>query len=105
MAVQEAGRGGGPAEIDLHDVRHSYATADRDAKIDWKALSQRIGHAEDARESALETATLLYGDRRPIVSHPEGRLPVSPVRYLAPTEGPSHAYRAASPKDEIPWQY
>ena len=55
---------------------------------------------EDAREYALGTATLLYGDRRPIVSHPEGRLPVSPVRYLAPTEGPLHAYRAASPKDE-----
>ena len=31
--------------IDLHDVRHSYATAGRDAKIDWKALSQLIGHA------------------------------------------------------------
>ena len=59
---------------------------------------------EDAREYALGAATLLYGDRRPIVSHPEGRLPVSPVRYLAPTEGPLHAYRAASPKDEIPWQ-
>ena len=31
--------------IDLHGVRHSYATVGRDAKIDWKALSQRIGHA------------------------------------------------------------
>jgi integrase len=29
----------GPPEIDLHDVRHSYATAGRDAKIDWKAHS------------------------------------------------------------------
>jgi integrase len=29
-------------------VRHSYATAGRDAKIDWKALSQRIGHADVA---------------------------------------------------------
>jgi hypothetical protein len=28
-------------EIDLDDVRHSYATAGRDAKIDWKALSKR----------------------------------------------------------------
>jgi integrase len=35
-------------EIDLHDVRHSYATAGRDAKIDWKALSQRIGHSDVA---------------------------------------------------------
>jgi integrase len=33
-------------EIDLHDVRHSYATAGRSAKIDWKALSRRIGHAD-----------------------------------------------------------
>jgi hypothetical protein len=38
----------GLPEIDLHDVRHSYATAGRDAKIDWKALSQRIGHADVA---------------------------------------------------------
>jgi len=35
-------------EIDLHDVRHSYATAGRNAKIDWKALSKRIGHADVA---------------------------------------------------------
>ena len=34
--------------IDLHDVRHSYATAGRNAKIDWKALSKRIGHADVA---------------------------------------------------------
>ena len=33
---------------DLHDVRHSYATAGRSAKIDWKALSQRIGDADVA---------------------------------------------------------
>jgi integrase len=32
--------------IDVHDVRHSYATAGRDAKIDWKALSVRLGHAD-----------------------------------------------------------
>ena len=36
----------GLPEIDLHDVRHSYATAGRDAKIDWKALSHRIGHSD-----------------------------------------------------------
>jgi hypothetical protein len=29
-------------------VRHNYATAGRDAKIDWKALSKRIGHADVA---------------------------------------------------------
>ena len=34
--------------IALHDVRHSYATASRDAKIDWKALSHRIGHSDVA---------------------------------------------------------
>ena len=38
----------GLPEIDLHDVRHSYATLGRDVKIDWKALSQRIGHADVA---------------------------------------------------------
>jgi hypothetical protein len=27
-------------------VRHSYATAGRDAKIGWKALSERIGHSD-----------------------------------------------------------
>lgn len=34
----------GLPKIDLYDVRHSYATAGRNAKIDWKALSKRIGH-------------------------------------------------------------
>jgi len=38
----------GLPEIDLHDVRHSYATVGRNAKIDWKALSQRIGHSDVA---------------------------------------------------------
>jgi hypothetical protein len=36
------------SEIDLHDARHSYATPGPDAKIDWKALSQQIGHADVA---------------------------------------------------------
>lgn len=35
-------------KIRLQDVRHSYATAGRDAKIDWKALSERIGHSDVA---------------------------------------------------------
>ena len=39
-------RAAGLPAIDLHDVRHSYATAGRNAKIDWKALSNRIGHAD-----------------------------------------------------------
>ena len=38
----------GLPDIDLHDVRHSYATMGRDAKIDWKALSKRIGHSDVA---------------------------------------------------------
>jgi len=29
----------GLPEIDLHDVRRSYATVGRDAKINWKASS------------------------------------------------------------------
>jgi hypothetical protein len=31
--------------IDLQSVRHSHATAGRNAKNDRKALSKRIGHA------------------------------------------------------------
>jgi len=46
-AGSSAERAGLPL-IDLHDVRHSCATAGRDAKIDWKPLSQRIGHADVA---------------------------------------------------------
>jgi integrase len=38
----------GLPKINLHDVRHSYATAGRDAEIDSKALSSRIGHADVA---------------------------------------------------------
>jgi integrase len=38
----------GRPEIDLHDVRHSCASAGRDAKIDWKALSHGIGHSDVA---------------------------------------------------------
>jgi hypothetical protein len=35
-----------PAAIPAYDVRHSYATAGRDAKIDWKVLSHRIGRSD-----------------------------------------------------------
>lgn len=34
----------GLPEIDLHDARHGYATASRDAKVGSEALSKRIGH-------------------------------------------------------------
>jgi integrase len=53
----------GLPEIDLHDVRHSYATAGRDAKIDWKALSQRIGHSDVAFTMRQYVQTDLEADR------------------------------------------
>jgi integrase len=54
----------GLPEIDLHDVRHSYATAGRDAKIDWKALSQRIGHADVAFTMKQYVQTDLEAERQ-----------------------------------------
>ena len=50
--------------IDLHDVRHSYATAGRNAKIDWKALSRRIGHADVAFTMKQYVQTDLAADRQ-----------------------------------------
>ena len=49
--------------IDPHDVRHSYATAGRNAKIDWKALSKRIGHADVAFTMRQYAQTDLEADR------------------------------------------
>ncbi len=60
---QQADAAGLP-EIDLHDVRHSYATAGRDAKIDWKALSRRIGHADVAFTMKQYVQTDLEADRQ-----------------------------------------
>jgi integrase len=54
----------GLPEIDLHDVRHSYATAGRDAKIDWKALSKRIGHSDVAFTMKQYVQTDLEADRQ-----------------------------------------
>ena len=54
----------GLPEINLHDVRHSYATAGRDAKIDWKALSRRIGHADVAFTMKQHVQTDLEADRQ-----------------------------------------
>ena len=48
----------------MHDVRHSYATAGRSAKIDWKALSQRIGHADVAFTMKQYVQTDLEADRQ-----------------------------------------
>ena len=53
----------GLPEIDLHDVRHSYATAGRDAKIDWKALTSRIGHADVTFTMKQYAQTDLEADR------------------------------------------
>jgi integrase len=54
----------GLPEIDLHDVRHSYATAGRDAKIDWTALSKRIGHADVAFTMKQYVQADLEADRQ-----------------------------------------
>jgi len=54
----------GLPDIDLHDVRHSYATAGRDAKIDWKALSHRIGHSDVAFTMKQYVQTDLEADRQ-----------------------------------------
>ena len=54
----------GLPDIDLHDVRHSYATAGRDAKIDWKALSVRIGHADVAFTMKQYVQADLAADRQ-----------------------------------------
>ena len=54
----------GLPEIDLHDVRHSYATAGHDAKIDWKALSHRIGHSDVAFTMKQYVQTDLEADRQ-----------------------------------------
>ena len=54
----------GLPEIDLHDVRHSYATIGRDAKIDWNALSHRIGHSDVAFTMKQYVQTDLEADRQ-----------------------------------------
>ena len=44
-------------------MRHSYTTAGRNAKIDWKALSKRIGHADVAFTMKQYVQTDLEADR------------------------------------------
>src|SRR5262249_13940762 len=51
-------------KINLHDVRHSYATAGRNARIDWKALSKRIGHSDVAFTMKQYVQTDLEADRQ-----------------------------------------
>ena len=48
---------------ELHDVRHGYATAGRNAKIDWKTLSKRIGQADVASTMKRYVQTELDADR------------------------------------------
>ena len=45
-------------------MRHSYATAGRATKIDWKALSHRIGHADVALTMKQYVQTDLEADRQ-----------------------------------------
>jgi hypothetical protein len=45
-------------------VRHSYATAGRNARIDWKALSKRIGHSDVAFTMKQYVQTDLEADRQ-----------------------------------------
>jgi integrase len=54
----------GLPRINLHDVRHSYATAGRNARIDWKALSARIGHADVAFTMKQYVQADLEADRQ-----------------------------------------
>jgi integrase len=53
----------GLPRIRLHDVRHSYATAGRLARVDTKALSQRVGHAS----VGFTMETYMHGDLKPTV--------------------------------------
>jgi integrase len=48
----------GLPRIRLHDVRHSYATPGRLARVDTKALSQRVGHAS----VSFTMETYIHGD-------------------------------------------
>jgi len=48
----------GLPRIHLHEVRHSYLTAGRRARLDTKALSQRAGHST----VSLTMETYMHGD-------------------------------------------
>ena len=48
----------GLPRIQLHDVRHSYATAGRLARVDTKELSQRVGHSS----VGFTMETYMHGD-------------------------------------------
>ena len=63
-ALSPARRDAGLPRINPCDVRHSYATVGRDAKIDWKALSTRIGHSDVAFTMRQYIETGLEADRQ-----------------------------------------
>jgi integrase len=52
-----------PAFTSTHDLRYTGGTL-ADAKIDWKALSQRIGHADMAFTMKQYVQTDLEADRQ-----------------------------------------
>jgi hypothetical protein len=91
--------------INLYDVRHSYATAGRDAKIDWKALSTRIGHADVAFTMRQYVQTDVAADRQ--VSNALAELIIGgslasvelagEVKDQDGVRRPSHPSRAVSP--------
>ena len=54
----------GLPEIYLNDVRHSYATAGRNAKSTGRPLSKRIGHADVAFTMKRYVQTDLEADRQ-----------------------------------------
>jgi integrase len=75
-------------DIDLHDVRRSYLTAGRKARIDWKALSKRVGHSDVAFTMRQYVETDLEADREVANTLAElilGGLPVAGVDDQADT--------------------
>ena len=57
-------RRAGLRRITLHDSRHTTLTPSSDAKIDWKALSHRIGHSDVAFTMKQYVQTGLEADRQ-----------------------------------------
>ena len=62
--IEPAGGGRRAARDRPGRLRHSYATAGQYAKIDWKALRQRIGYADVAFTIKQYVQTNLEADRQ-----------------------------------------
>ncbi len=71
--------------IDLHDGRHSYAAAGRDAKIDRKALSRRTGHADVAFTMRQYVQAGLEADR--LVANAPAELIIGGMLASVPVQG------------------